>query len=127
MRLQEMRLIGTTDASGDVTINGETGVFGRLYAVEWIDGDLTDGVDAVLSCQSTPSGVAQTILTLTNANADAWYFPRAVVHSEAGAALTGTSGGDREMFLLTGKPRLVIASGGDTHTGGAIIYFFSEV
>lgn len=121
--MEMMRLIGTTNASGAVTIDGENVVLGVLLAVEWIDGDLTDGVDAVLSCQSTISGVAQTILTLTDANNDAWYYPRSVVHSEAGAALTGTSGGDRTPFILNGKPRLAITSGGDTHTGGCYLYY----
>lgn len=123
MTLHDVRLVGATDASGDKTLTAPSGVFGYLEAVEWIDGDLTDGVDAVLSVTETPSGVDQTLLTLTNANDDAWYRPRHVVHSEAGAALTGTSGGDRARPLINGKLKLVISSGGDTKTGGCIVYY----
>lgn len=123
--LRDMRLIGTTDGSGDATITGSV-IKGRLVAVEWIDGDLADGVDGTLSMTSTPSGVDQTLLTLSNANSDAWYYPRTLVHSEAGAALTGTSGGDRDMYVLSGKPKLVISSGGAAATGGMILYYYAE-
>jgi len=44
------------------------------------------------------------------------------VHSEAGAALTGTAGGDRCMPIIDGPVSLTIAQGGATHTGGAILY-----
>jgi hypothetical protein len=124
--LRDMRLIGTTNADGDATINGDGTIKGRLVAIEWVDGDLADGVGAVLTMQKTPSEVAQTILTLTAANVDAWYYPRTLVHDATGSALTGTSGGDREMYLIAGLPRLVISSGGNVKTGGAILYYYAE-
>jgi hypothetical protein len=120
-----MTLTATTNASGDATVNGETSVFGRLEAVEWVLGTFDAGVDATLTCQATLSGVAQTLLTLTNANANALYYPRALVHDATGGALTGTSGGDRTLMLLTGKPRVVIAQGGNVKTGAVILYYWS--
>lgn len=125
---RELRLIGATDASGDLTVNATEAIFGRLESIEWIDGDLDNGVNAVISLQSTPSGVAQTLLTLTNpaADNDAIFLPRVVVHDLSGAALTGTSGGDREMPIVAGIPRLVITSGGDTKTGGCILRYYVE-
>jgi hypothetical protein len=120
MSLTPVRLIGTTDGSGDATITSEAAYLGKLVMVQWVDGDLTDGVDAVLSVTNNDAGVDYTLLTLTNANADAIYYPRQLVHSEAGAALTGTSGGDRADQYVMGKLKLVIAAGGATHTGGAI-------
>jgi hypothetical protein len=123
MRIYQTQLTATTIADGSATANDEERVFGFLYAVEWIDGSFDDGVDAILSCQSTVSGVAQTLLTLTNANDDAIYYPRAIVHSEAGVALTGTAGADRTRMMLNGKLRLVIAQGGNVKTGGCIVYY----
>ena len=123
MRLKSRRLDVTTDESGDATTNDTLSIFGCLYAVETIDGDLSDGVDAVVSVQSTESGVALTLLTLTDFNTDAMYYPRHVVHGETGAALTGTSGGDRAMPVINGTLRVVIAQGGDTKTGGIIVYY----
>ena len=126
MSLRDMRLIDTTDGTGAATINGDSQIKGRLARVEWVDGDLSDGVGAVLTMQNTPSEVAQTILTLTAANNDANYYPRTLVHDENGTPLTGTSGGDREMLIVSGVPRLVISSGGAAHTGGMILYFYAE-
>lgn len=124
MKLKNIKLMDTTDASGDATVEAETAIYGQLFAVEWVDGDLSDGVDATLTVQRVSSGVARTLLTLTDANNDAFYYPRHVVHGETGTALTGTSGGDRTMPLIDGILRLVIAQGGDTKTGGMIIHYF---
>lgn len=123
-RLKEAILTGTTSTAGAATINDTKAILGRLYAVEWIDGTLSDGVDAVLTAQNTASAVAQTLLTLTDANDDKPYYPRDVVHDLTGGALTGTSGGDREMPVINGVLRLVIASGGSEKTGGCIVYFY---
>jgi len=121
MRFGEILLEGTCSTGGDLTVNATTAVFGFLYAVRWIDGDFTDGVDAVISTQN--HAAAETVLTLTDANNDATYYPRALVHSEAGAALTGTAGGDRTLPFMVGVPRLVVSSGGDTKTGGCILFY----
>ena len=123
MSLKEVRLTGTTSSGGALTINAPELAIGDLHAVEWIDGDLADGVDAVLSTQDTASGVAQTLLTLTNANVDKWYYPRATAHDLAGADAEYAATFDiREKPLVNGKLRLVIASGGNAKTGGCIVY-----
>lgn len=124
MKLDELRLYGETDASGDLTVNATRPVLGQLYAVRWIDGDLSDGVDAVISTQNHDA--AATLLTLTDANSDALYYPRDLVHNAAGGALTGTSGGDRALPLFVGLPRLVVSSGGATKSGGCILFYFED-
>ena len=126
MKLIDVRLTGTTDTAGAATINADRSVFAYLERVEWIDGSLDDGVDAVLSVQSTPSGVAETLLTLTDANNDAIYYPRTLMHGETGTALTGTAGGDRTRYLVNGVPRLAITSGGGAKTGGCILYLVED-
>lgn len=124
--LKSVRLNATTNEDGDATVNDVRSCFGELYAVEWIDGDFDDGVNAVLSVQNVESGVAATLLTLTAANVDVWYYPRALQHGEAGAALTGTAGGDRTRRILNGTLRLSISAGGDTKSGGCIVYYLSR-
>lgn len=124
--LRYLELEATTDGSGDATVNAPARIIGKLIAVEWVVGDFAAGVDAVISEQGRVSGVARTLLTLTDANANAIYYPRYVVHSEAGVALTGTSGGDREMAYLMGTPRLVVAQGGDTKTGKCILWYLAD-
>jgi hypothetical protein len=125
LRLKEMKLYGTTSAGGALTVDASTPVLGLLYAVEWIDGTFDDGGTAVISCQNTASGTANTLLTLANPlmNADAWFYPRVLVHDQAGAALTGTSGGDRTMPVMNGVPRLVVSAGGATLSGGCILHY----
>ena len=119
-----VKLTGTTDSSGDATITANIATQARLLAVEWIDGDLADGVDAVLSVTNTSSGVDHTLLTLTNANSDAWYYPRVIANDNAGTAVTYD--GTNEIYVkdvISGHLKLVISSGGDTKTGGCVVYF----
>ena len=124
MKYKEIELSGTTDTSGDLTVNATTPVIGLLYAIRWVDGTFANGVDAVISTQGHEASV--TLLTLTNADDDAWYYPRDVVHSEAGAALLGTNGGDRALPLMVGVPRMVVSNGGSTLTGGCILYYVED-
>ena len=121
--LKWVKLYGTTATGGAVTVTAETSVRGLLHAVEWIDGDLADGVDAVLSVVRDDNAADYTLLTLTNADNDLVYYPRVIIHSEAGAALTGTSGGDRAKPVINGRLKLAVTSGGDAKSGGAIVYY----
>ena len=112
-------LTATTTALGAATATAVTGrgLPQLLYAVEWIDGDLAAGVDAVLSVTDNGSGVDYTLLTLTNANDDKWYYPSTVEADTAGANRTTTT-----KMVVQGTLKLVIADGGDTKTGGAYVY-----
>jgi hypothetical protein len=88
-----------------------------LYAVEWIDGDLADGVDATVKSVNNSSGVDVTLLTLTNADNDAWYYPTVVENDNAGAALTST-----RLPVVAGQLQLAVTSGGDAKVGKCIVY-----
>lgn len=114
MRVEWLQV--TTDENGDgaATKALPAGASYLLHAVEWIDGDLVDGVDAVLKCVSRAYGPDLTMLTLTNANADNVYFPRELEDDNVGAALTTYT-----LPVVDGTLQLVIASGGDTKSGGA--------
>lgn len=116
--LSDLRIDFTTAAGGGVTVTGDV-LKGLLYAIEWIDGDLADGVDAVFSTILTGSGVDQTLLTLTNANDDDWYYPRATTHDEAGAENIGM-----DYLILNGTVQVAVTSGGDTKTGGCVIWYW---
>jgi len=120
-QLKAQRIYGTTDTGGDATAYAETSTLGWLVSVEWVDGDLADGVDAVLSVTNRHSGVDKTLLTLTDANADATYYPRATEHDNTGTALTTTT-----LMLIDGLLKLVISSGGATKTGGVVVYYHAR-
>lgn len=117
--MRAVKLGFTTNSSGAATVVGAS-VAGLLHAVVWEKGTCDNGVDC--TCSTVNSAGAATLLTLTDANASAIYYPRHVVHSEVGAALTGTAGGDRTKPLAVGNLKIVIAQGGDTKTGSVTFY-----
>ncbi|NIQ08548.1 MAG: hypothetical protein GWO23_02205 [Gammaproteobacteria bacterium] len=121
--IRAIRLYGTTDASGDLTVTAEVKSWGLLHAVEWIDGTFADGVDAVISFTSSNSAVSRTVLTLTDANDDAWYFPREALHDNAGAGVTYD--GTNEIYdraVVDGILKMVVSSGGNAKAGGCVVY-----
>lgn len=121
--LNQVKLYGTTSAGGALTVTGTNITLGELVAVEWIDGTLTDGVDAVISVVRDNDASDVTVLTLTNANIDAWYYPQAPVHDNAGTAVTFDA--TNEIYtnqVVNGKLKMVISSGGATKVGGCIVY-----
>lgn len=126
MTVKRVSLQGITGTTGAVNITGDARtILGRLYAVKWIDGTLDDGVGFTLS--AVGGVVDTTLLTVAAANNDAMYYPRTLVNAMAdGAALTGTSGGDRDLPIIDGYLKLAITSGGDTKAGGAIIYYLDN-
>lgn len=124
MKLNKMRINVTTAADGTGTGTGDRVVHGLLYAVQWVDGTFDDGVDGTLTIVSEATTTA---LAKADFNTDSVYYPRDIVHASAdGAALTGTSGGDRCLPVLYGKPTLTIAQGGNAKTGGCIIHFLEN-
>lgn len=118
MSLRAYKLTLTSAADGSGSTATVAPVAGYLEAVDWIDGDFADGVDAVLTTTSTDSGTAHTLLTLTNADNDAVYYPRRVVDTTAGAAATGVYG----RFIVSGYLTLIVTNGGDAKTGGCVVY-----
>lgn len=114
--ISEVYLPFTTDGSGAATVQSTVDVFGRLIAVAWTDGDLADGVDAVISCVGS-GRPDQTLLTLTNANDDAWHYPMVAASSTAGAALTWYT-----PQVISGTIKVVVAAGGATKTGAVRLY-----
>jgi len=121
--IRSIKLYGTTDASGDLTVTAANKVTGELIAIHWIDGDLADGVDAVLSDSRDGDEADVTLLTLTDANSDAMYYPRTPAQDNAGADVTYD--GTNEIYteqIVNGKPKLVVSSGGNAKTGGCIVF-----
>ena len=119
--LHDMLFSIATDGAGADTITGEYSVFGFVVKVEWVDGTLANGVDAVLSQVSTASDIDETILTLTNADNDLCYYPK--VTAATASWCTGTS----DYPILNGTPKLVVAGGGATRVGSLILYWTDEI
>lgn len=125
-----IKLYGAVNAAGAATLTSEIPVRGELYAVEWIDGTLVDGVDAVLSVVRDDNAADYTLLTLTNANSDAVYYPRKAAHDDAGAVVTFD--GTNEIYtkpIINGYLKLAItngSAGAGGEVGGCIVYYEAD-
>jgi hypothetical protein len=117
--IRTVKLHGTTDGTdgtaGAATILAPLSLTGLLHAVEWTDGDLANGVDAVLSLVRGDGAADVTLLTLTNADDDAIYYPRGEVND-------GTATVDYPRMFVNGILKLAITSGGNGKSGGATVY-----
>ena len=124
MRSITLKLV-THASTGAATVSGERSIFGRLYAVEYRPGTIDTGATVTITCEGKGS---KPLLAKANAGtANSWYYPRDLVHAVSdGAALTGTSGGDREMPILDGIPKVVIASGANSKTGYVTLYYLED-
>jgi hypothetical protein len=120
--MKDMRLSYTTDGDGAATVYGERAITGRLYAVLYLPGTTDTDADLTLTCEGA---AAKPLLTKANAGtADAWFYPRDLVHGvENGATLTGTSGGDRVCPLLAGVPKLAVAQGAAGKSGAVVLFY----
>ena len=111
----------TTAADGSATALGHN-ANGKLYCIEYQPGDVDNGATITVTCQG--AGTKPLLTKATAGTAVAWFYPRDLVHAVAdGAALTGTSGGDRTMPILAGVLKVVVASGGDTKSGKVIFHY----
>lgn len=104
----------TTDSNGDAT--GYTNrVTGRILGIVYAKTDFANGVDFTITLDTT----GQAILTLTNQNSGAAFYPRVPVHDEAGAGATldGTRAMRDCVVAADDRVKIVVAQGGNTKTG----------
>ena len=125
MALKEMVIPFTTDTNQDAVVYGDRSVFAKVFAICYDRGDVVTGADIDVTAVNG-SLVVENVLETTNIGvADLIIYPRRLVQNNAGGALTGTHGGDREMYLLNGLPRVTVDEGG-SEKSGAIILILEE-
>lgn len=114
----------TVSAGGafDNTSTKQQAILGKLFAIEYRPGTLDTGADITITCEGDTS---KPLLTLTDAGtSNLLKYPRDLVHAVAdGAALTGTSGGDRVQPLLNGWIKIVVAQGGNALSGSIVVWY----
>lgn len=111
----------TTATDGTGTAYSEA-ILGKLYAIKYVPGSLATGTDVTVTCEGENS---KPILTKADIGTSAvWFYPRDLVHGVAdGAALTGTSGGDRALPICEGRFKIVLAQGGGATVDGKIVFY----
>lgn len=105
----------TTDGAGAATVYSPF-LSGYIHEIHYIKTDFTDGVDFTITAEAT----GETIWTQADVNAAAVKAPRQATHSNAGVAALYASGGvavNDRIALGRDRVKIVIASGGATHTG----------
>ena len=122
MRVQVLDF--TTNTAGAATTLGNT-VVGKVYSVVYIPGTTDTGATVTITAEGAMS--YPILVKATAGTSNVVFYPRSLVHSNTdGAALTGTSGGDRAQPFIAGGLKLVIASGGAVKTGKVIVAIDDE-
>jgi hypothetical protein len=103
------------DGTGSATVNipGDT----LFYGVQYVKSNYADGVDMTLTTAN--SIIAATLLTITNMNAAASYFPRVDSCGATGTALSMNN----TLIPLLGDVTITIAAGGNATSGTFVLWY----
>lgn len=118
MALRRFVVPVVTDGSGDAEEYTPV-LSGKLISIRYVkpgSGNFTDGVDFTITSEATGA----TLWAEENVNASATRYPRAGLHSTAGAASLFASGGEAvngKIALGQDRLKIVVAAGGDTKSG----------
>lgn len=120
--MKKVYLKVTTAADGTGSATGANWVMGQLVAIDYLPGTIDTGATVTVTCEGP---LAKALLTKASAGtSNLTFYPRDLLHKvEDGAALTGTTGGDRTMPILDGKIKFAVASGGNGGIGAIIAYY----
>jgi hypothetical protein len=116
-----IKLSFTTDTGGAATtLFEDNDIFGLLYAVQLIDGDLADGVDVTLTAEQGDLSIP--LLAKVDFNTDQMVYPRVLeALNTDGTALTTHC-----MPIVIGQPKVVIAQGGESKSGAVVLYLLNQ-
>jgi hypothetical protein len=119
----------TTAADGSATVGASTttakaSIIGELCAIKYAPGTIDTGATITVTCVSGDGSIKPMLTKASAGTSTLWFYPRDLVHAVAdGAALTGTSGGDRTEPILDGQVKIVVASGGNGGIGSVTVYY----
>jgi len=114
MYVERQTVAITTASDGSATVYSNN-VTGRVLAVVLSISGLDNTADFTITAEAT----TEAILSLSNTNTNAVYYPRTAVHTTAGVAATfdGTHGILEPITLANDRVKIVVAQGGATKTG----------
>jgi len=120
--MRKLKLAVTTAADGTATAFMNK-VSGNIHSVQYVkDGAnaYADGVDFTLTAEST----GESIWNEANVNASAIRYPRAPVHTQAGAAALYATGGTAvldKIAISNERIKIAVSQGGNTKTGSFVV------
>lgn len=113
MHVERFSKTVTTDGSGDATVYTDP-VNGLLSQIRYVKTDFDNGVDFTITSEET----GETLWTESDVNASATKAPRQPTHSTAGvASLYAATFAVNDLIAVTGRIKIVVASGGAAKTG----------
>ena len=116
--------LATGASDGAASTTDTMAVYGKLYAVIYHPGTIDTGATLTVTCVGFEASSKPVLTKASAGTAVLPLYPRDIVHAVAdGAALTGTTGGDRAQPILDGTLLATIASGGNSKTGHVIVYY----
>lgn len=122
MGIKIIRLAGTTDGSGDLTVNDTKAVKGWVEAIDLECSAADATADHTVSVQSTDSGNAYNILVQANSQTDKRYYPRTLEHLDT----DGTDLSSHTRPFVAGKLRYVVAQGGDSKACSIVVTILTD-
>jgi|SRR3990172_1282556 len=113
MRDVRLDIITLADGTGSATGSGFSGL---LYAAQLIDNTFDDGVDITVTAEQGDLSIP--LLTQANFNSDQMVYPRVAeaLNTDGSALATYT------LPVVIGRPKAVIAQGGNVKSGSIILY-----
>jgi hypothetical protein len=117
--------VTTTGAAGSASGNADSEeiINGKILAIHLnFHASTPATADVTITNKNAP---LKTLLVTTDTATDGWYYPRYIIHSEAGVALTGTAGGDRAMHGIDDYVNVALAQG-DALTAAVVAYIVYE-
>jgi hypothetical protein len=114
MNVQRFTVPVTTDAEGAATVYSPQ-INALLSRIAYVKDDFADGVGFTITEEDT----GETLWTEAAVNASATRAPRQPTHSTAGVAALYAGGGAavNDMIAVSGRIKIVIASGGAAKSG----------
>lgn len=113
--MRRFKVTITTAADGSATAYTPR-IAGKIHSVQYVKTDFADGVDLTITAEAT----GESILSKSDVNASAVFYPRAATHAQDGSAALYASGGVGvldKIALASDRVKIVVASGGNAKTG----------
>ena len=114
MHAERHVVVATTNGSGVAEVYTPA-VTGRVLGIRYAKTDFANGVDFVVTAEAT----GEAILTATDCNASASFYPLVPADDELGAdaTLDGTRKMRVPVTVANDRIKIAVAQGGDTKTG----------
>lgn len=105
----------TTAADGSATAYTPRAA-GKIHSIQYLKTDFADGVDFTITTEAT----GESVISKSDVNASAVFYPRAPTHSQTGTPLLYAADGAAvadKIALASDRLKIVVAQGGNAKSG----------